>query len=66
MTSKPILSKQGQEAQDARRRRQAEALRANLARRKAQDRALSGPEDRPATHAEPAAAKGPVSKPGGA
>ena len=66
MTSKPILSKQGLEAQDARRRRQAEALRANLARRKAQDRALSGLEDKPAIHAEPAAAKGPASKPGGA
>ena len=66
MTAKPTLTKQGLEAQEARRRRQAEALRANLARRKAQGRAPSELADATAARREPAAAKGPGTKPGDA
>ena len=66
MTAKPTLSKHGLEAQDARRRRQAEALRANLARRKERGRALGGPVDKADRPAQAADSKGPASKPGGA
>lgn len=66
MTGKPTLSKHGQEAQDTRRRRQAEALRANLARRKAQDRAQAGTVDKADLPADAADSKGPAAKPGNA
>ena len=38
--AKPTLTEAGKQAQDRRRLRQAQALRANLARRKARDRKL--------------------------
>ncbi len=64
MAAKPTLTKQGQEAQDARRRRQAEALRANLTRRKAKGRAQTGLEGGADLPAEAADSKGPATKPG--
>ena len=66
MTDKPILSKSGQQALDARLKRQAEALRANLARRKARGRAAQSPVDNPEPTGEPPDSKARPGKPGGA
>jgi|GEM_PF-2536931 len=64
--ARPALSKPGQEARDARLRRRAEALRANLARRKQRERALAGPVDKPEAAGEALDSKRPAAKPGAA
>lgn len=66
--AKPNLSATGRRAVDERRQRQAAALRANLARRKARGRALEEAGDAAPPAPEPTETKavspGPGSKPG--
>ncbi|MGQ0677789.1 MAG: hypothetical protein ACT4N4_17120 [Rhodospirillales bacterium] len=66
MTGKPTLSKSGAAALSVRRRREAAALRANLARRKQRARALEGDGDKSASPPEALDSKPPAPKDGGA